>query len=273
MPATAAARRAAEVRARVGGRVYGKKGKAYEPPVRDEETIVDLGPVRERRRGKSQQAERTERPAKDLEPALQKAVTRCVGERRAAAVGAKLSRALECYDAERWGEARRLVAPLLTDLRSIPEVNVLAGRLAYRLGRWDEAAEFLEAGRGDDRSDATNLPVLIDCYRALRRYEKVDQLWEELRLLSPSPDILAEGRVSTAMSYADRGELMTAIRIMTHGTPPARPLPHHLLEWYVLGDLHDRAGDTVTAQRLFQRVAAVDPDYFDVTDRLAELGD
>jgi tetratricopeptide (TPR) repeat protein len=256
--------------------VYGKKGKPYEPPVREEEQLVDLGPVRVRpKRGSdaSSKTERVERPAKDLDPALQKAVARCVGERRAAAVGAKLARALECYDAERWGEARRLVAPLITDVRSIPEVNVLAGRLAYRLGRWDEAAEFLEAGRGDDRSDATNLPVLIDCYRALRRYERVEQLWEELRLLSPSPDILAEGRVSTAMSYADRGELMTAIRIMTHGTVPARPLPHHLLEWYVLGDLHDRAGDTVTAQRLFQRVAAVDPAYFDVSERLAELGD
>ncbi len=256
--------------------MYGKKGKPYEPPVREEEQLVDLGPVRARpKRGAdtSGKTERAERPAKDLDPALHKAVVRCVGERRAAAVAAKLSRALECYDAERWGEARRLVAPLLTDLRSMPEVNVLAGRLAYRLGRWDEAAEFLEAGRGNDRSDATNLPVLIDCYRALRRYERVEQLWEELRLLSPSPEILAEGRVSTAMSHADRGELMTAIRIMTHGTVPARPLPHHLLEWYVLGDLHDRAGDTVSAQRLFQRVAAVDPNYYDVADRLAELGD
>jgi hypothetical protein len=45
------------------------------------------------------------------------------------------------------------------------------------------------------------------------------------------------------------------------------------LEWYVLADLHDRAGDPVTAKRLFAKVAKADPEFYDVTSRLAALGD
>jgi hypothetical protein len=49
--------------------------------------------------------------------------------------------------------------------------------------------------------------------------------------------------------------------------------PHHLLEWYVLGDLHDRAGDPVSAKRFFVKVAKEDAKYFDVEARLAGLGE
>ncbi|NBO84573.1 MAG: hypothetical protein EBV14_04395 [Actinobacteria bacterium] len=60
---------------------------------------------------------------------------------------------------------------------------------------------------------------------------------------------------------------------MTHGGEPREVQPHHLLEWYVLGDLHDRAGDQVTAKKYFARVAKNDASYFDVAARLAGLGE
>ena len=47
---------------------------------------------------------------------------------------------------------------------------------------------------------------------------------------------------------------------------------HHLRQWYVLGDLHDRAGDVIDARRFFARVADVDKDFADVRQRLANLG-
>jgi hypothetical protein len=39
-----------------------------------------------------------------------------------------------------------------------------------------------------------------------------------------------------------------------------------------LGDLHDRAGDTLEATRWFERVAREDPDFVDVATRLRALG-
>ncbi len=196
-----------------------------------------------------------------------------MGERRFAFVSKQLSRALVAYDAERYKEALSVLRPVLEDLWLITEVRVLAGRLEYRSQHWKSAAEHLEFSRGSDRADMTNIPVLIDCYRALRRYELVDQLWSEMKELSPHPAVMAEGRVSTAMSYADRGDVQAAIRIMTHGGEPRQVQPHHLLEWYVLGDLYDRAGDQVTAKKLFARVAKHDASYYDVEARLAGLGE
>ena len=117
------------------------------------------------------------------------------------------------------------------------------------------------------------MPVLIDCYLGLKRYDTVDELWSELKEASPHPMIMAEGRVSAAMSYDDRHDVATAIRIMTHGTEPRQVQPHHLLEWYVLGYLHDRAGDPVSAKRFFVKVAKEDAKYFDVEARLAGLGE
>ena len=53
---------------------------------------------------------------------------------------------------------------------------------------------------------------------------------------------------------------------------PKRVRDHHLRQWYVLGDLHDRAGDPITATRFFERVAANDVEFSDVRSRLDSLG-
>jgi len=188
-------------------------------------------------------------------------------------VSAQLSRALVAYDAERYREAMSVLRPVLEDLWLINEVRVLAGRLEYRAQHWKSAAEHLEFVRGSDRTDMINMPVLIDCYRALKRYDVVEQLWTELKESSPHPAIMAEGRVSAAMSHADRGDVQSAIRIMTHGGDPRQIQPYHLLEWYVLGDLYDRAGDAVSAKKFFAKVARNDSSYFDVQERLAGLGE
>jgi tetratricopeptide (TPR) repeat protein len=204
---------------------------------------------------------------------LAREVRKAVGERRFNYVSRQLSKALSAYDAERYKEALGALQPILEDLWLVTDVRVLAGRLEYRSQHWKAAAEHLEFARASDRADMTNMPVLIDCYRALRRYEIVEQLWSEVKEHSPHLSVMAEARVSAAMSHADRGDVQTAIRVMTHGGEPREVQPHHLLEWYVLGDLHDRAGDPVTAKQFFVRVAKHDAKYFDVEARLASLGE
>ena len=288
IPQNEAQRRRAEVFARKGPRKYGKDKPFGDRPDR-EERVVDEGSVRQRRfdgdkrprrdapRGKPRGHGKQDGPLFPTPPALQEPlageVRRAVGDRRYEFVSQIVSRALVAYDAERYREALSVLAPVLEDLWLIADVRVLAGRLEYRAQHWKAAAEHLEFARGSDRADMTNIPVLIDCYRALKRYELVDELWSELKEASPHPMIMAEGRVSAAMSYADRGDLNSAIRIMTHGSEPRQVQPHHLLEWYVLGDLHDRAGDPVTAKRYFVKVAHSDAKYFDVEARLAGLGE
>jgi hypothetical protein len=292
VPQNEAQRRRAAVFARKGPRKYGKD-KPFAPRRDDTERVVDEGSTKRRRfdrddrrrdsdRGAHREKPRDARrdrsrspfPATDpLAEILAREVKRAVGERRFGFVAKQLSQAIAAYDAERYREAMKLLQPILEDLWLVAEVRVLAGRLEYKLGRWRSAAAHLEFARGSDASDMTNMPVLIDCYRALKRYDIVDRLWTEVKESSPHPALMAEARVAAAGAYADRGDLRTAIRMMTHGSEPRQVRAHHLLEWYVLGDLYDRAGDPVTAKRYFVKVAQHAADYFDVQARLASLGE
>ena len=115
-------------------------------------------------------------------------------------------------------------------------------------------------------------PVLADCYRAQRRYRRVDELWAELREASPSAAIVAEGRIVAAGALADQGDLQGALALLER--VPASPRvvrDHHLRQWYALADLYDRAGDAPRARALFRRIRDVDPSFADVSQRIANL--
>jgi tetratricopeptide (TPR) repeat protein len=142
------------------------------------------------------------------------------------------------------------------------------------MGEWRKAVTELERARDLDGS-LDHHPVLADSYRALRRYDKVEELWGELKEASPAPALMAEGRIVAAGALADQGDLRGALAIMAKGADTPRNgkiRDHHLRQWYVLGDLHDRAGDVIDARRFFGRVAQTDPDFADVRQRLAALG-
>lgn len=151
-------------------------------------------------------------------------------------------------------------------------VHELAGLVAYRAGRWRQAVTELEAAQALAPSMEL-LPVLADAYRALKRWREVDRIWADVRATSPAPQILAEARIVAAGAQADRGDLAGAVRTMQAArSVPRRVRDHHLRQWYVLGDLHDRAGDPLEATRWFEVVASHDRDFVDVLDRLRALG-
>ena len=157
--------------------------------------------------------------------------------------------AQSALDRDRLDEARRLASGLLRELPGVAAVHELAGLVAYRLGRWRDAVRELEAAQVlNPRVDL--LPVLADSYRALKRWTDVDRIWTEVRELSPSHDIMAEARIVAAGAQADRGDLTGALTTMASVTArPKRVREHHLRLWYVLGDLHDRAGNPIEATR------------------------
>jgi hypothetical protein len=84
---------------------------------------------------------------------------------------------------------------------------------------------------------------------------------------------MAEGRIVAAGALADQGRLKDAIELMQPAQkPPKKVREYHLRQWYVLGDLLDRAGDTVGAARWFKQVLAHDSDFADTRERLRALG-
>jgi tetratricopeptide (TPR) repeat protein len=229
--------------------------------VRDEaEGAVSRGSARPPR-------DRTKRPAPDVAAELNKAV----GPSSAPKLGQRLAEATKAYERERYTEARKLLKPLSERAPGSAAVRELYGLTLYRLGHWKLAVSELEAFRTLSRSSEQH-PVLADCYRALKRYREVNELWEELRIASPSAELVAEGRIVAAGAMADRGDLNGAIRLLEAGIKPAKRLkPHHVRMLYVLADVVERAGDIPRARQLFNRVADADPDFADVRTRIRAL--
>jgi tetratricopeptide (TPR) repeat protein len=211
--------------------------------------------------------DRTKRPAPEIAAELDKAV----GPKSAPKLGQRLAEATKAYERERYVEARKLLKPLSDRAPGSAAVRELYGLTLYRLGHWRLAVSELEAFRTLSRSTEQH-PVLADCYRALRRYREVAELWEELRIASPNAELVAEGRIVAAGAMADRGDLDGAVRLLEAGMKPAKRLkPHHLRMLYVLADVVERAGDIPRARQLFNRVADADPAFVDVQSRIRAL--
>jgi tetratricopeptide (TPR) repeat protein len=276
-PLTEADRRAAEVRGRRPPRA--PRDPAIEKARiegRTLETWIDEGSVRAEAAAAARRATteppraRRSSPAR-LDPGVVAEISETAGSRSADLLR-RLSSASDALDRERFDEAHRMVAPLVRQFPGVAAVHELAGLASYRSGRWSQAVTELEAARSISPSAAL-LPVLADCYRALRRWDSVEAIWQEVRAASPAHEIVAEARIVVAGSLADRGDLKAAIKLLSGATRvPKNVREHHLRQWYVLADLYDRAGDTVSAVRWFRALADIDPTYIDVVDRLRALG-
>lgn len=184
----------------------------------------------------------------------------------------RLADAAKAYERDRYRDALKLLKPLAEALPGASAVRELYGLTLYRLGRWNEATRELEAFRALEPDDYDQHPTLADCYRAKKRWKKVEELWEELRQASPSAEVVAEGRIVAAGALADQGKLADAIALLEKArTDNKRPRPHHLRLWYATADLYERAGETPRARDLFQRVFAADPELYDTADRLRSI--
>ncbi len=198
-----------------------------------------------------------------------------VGRDNASRLGERMAAAARAYERDRYAEAFRITKNLVEQVPESAAARELHGLVCYRLGRWTQAIGHLEAARRLDGDDPSQLPVMMDCHRALHRHRRVAALWEELRAASPSPDILAEGRMVLASDLADQRKLNAAVEVLA-SAGAARNLRHpsdrHLRQWYVLADLYERAGDAAHARELFGRVATADPDLADAAERYDALG-
>lgn len=191
---------------------------------------------------------------------------------RAAVLQAKVQDAQGALERERFGDARRMVTTVLREAPDMSSAQEILGLSQYRLGNYRQAAVALERFR-ELGGGVTNHPVLADCYRAMRQWDRIEPLWDELRAASPSAALVAEGRIVVAGALADRGDIAAAIALLRPSERvPSRVRDHHLRLWYVLADLYDRHGEPTKARSLFGRIRAHAGDFADVDERLRALG-
>ena len=278
-PRNEAERRRAAVRARGGGAV--RKDLEQTPVSREPESWIDEGPVEGtgvqpvvgNRKGVAPRRNVSARVKDEIEldPHVKADVVKILEPRRAVRLSERLKLAQVALERERYSEAKRIAKSLTKELSGVAAVHEVIGLASYRMGQWRDATAALELARSL-RIRTEDMPVLADCYRAQRRWSDCDAVWAELKELSPSPEVMAEGRMVVAGSLADRGELKDAIDLMLRVVEiPRRVHEHHLKQWYVLGDLYDRAGNVQKAREFFQRVALHDTEFADVSERLKAL--
>jgi tetratricopeptide (TPR) repeat protein len=180
--------------------------------------------------------------------------------------------AADAFAHDREREALRILRPLREQAADSPSVRELCGLCHYRIGNYAAAAKELAAYAELSGSVDQN-PVLMDCYRALKRWRKVEELWLELAQVSPSAGLVVEGRIVNAGALADQGRLPEALALLRKRAEHVKaPAEHHLRLWYALGDIEERAGNLARARELFHQVRKADPAFSDVAERLAALG-
>ena len=274
VPQTAAQRKREEVRERTGGRRT--KDVPDKAPDHVSEQWIDEGSTRQRReRVVASVSKKRTRKVRALDSVVEE-FEKALGKRH----GKYLQRyeaALAAFEAQRYKEARIALTPLARECSDVGAVHDLLGLCLYREENFARAIEALEVAQRINGSQVFNHAVLADCHRALKNYERVDQLWTELKDASPHPELVAEGRIVYAGSLVDRGRLEEARDVMEKVSPasskPSKGLSeYHLRQWYVLADIFDRLGDVVNARRIFEAILAVDTHFADVPERLATLG-
>lgn len=255
------------------------------------EEVVDEAPRRGRRRlvddsdpdampaGRARPETRTSRTSSKetvLPSEVVNELAAALGRDNATKLTERMAQGARAYERDRYTEAFRITKNIVEQVPESAAARELHGLVCYRLGRWTQAIGHLEAARRlDGDEDTSQLPVMMDCHRALHRHRRVAALWEELKASSPSPDILAEGRMVLASDLADQRKLNAAVEVLA-SAGAAKNLRHpsdrHIRQWYVLADLYERAGDAAHARELFGRVAAADPELADAADRYTALG-
>jgi len=208
----------------------------------------------------------------DLAEEVRQQLSRAVGTARSERVERRLREAADDFEHERFGDANRVLKKLSDEAPTVAAVRELYGLTLYRQEKWRAAAKELEAYRllsgGVDQ-----LPVLADCYRAMRQWAMVDELWQELGAASPDAATVTEGRIVVAGAHADRGDLTGALALLTQGWRfPQNPKIHHLRRAYALADVYERLGEVPRARDLFARIEAAEPGFADVDRRLRSLG-
>jgi tetratricopeptide (TPR) repeat protein len=271
-----------------------KRGRPSSGPRRVEpdevwvfEAVVDDGRSRSGRSGPERDADfapsgpgvagatRSRAKEASLPPEVMNELAAAVGRDDANKLSERMEAAARAYERDRYAEAFRITKNIVEKVPESAAARELHGLVCYRLGRWTQAIGHLEAARRLDDDDTSQIPVMMDCHRALHRHRRVAALWEELRASSPSPDILAEGRMVLASDLADQRKLNAAVEVLA-SAGAAKNLRHpsdrHVRQWYVLADLYERAGDAAHARELFGRVASADPELADAAERYATLG-
>ena len=190
-------------------------------------------------------------------------------DRREAAI-THLSRGVSDFADERFGAAYEQLKRAKDLAPQAATIRELLGLSAYHLERWDEALRELRTFRRIS-GEASQMPVELDCLRALGRPEDVEKTYRQLQELDHHPETDDEARVVFASSLLDRGLVADAWKVIKPGRLVANPRPSLLRRWFVAARVAVAGGELDAARRLADGIAEQEPDFPGLDDLQAEI--
>ncbi|MFN8015116.1 MAG: hypothetical protein U0R17_00730 [Acidimicrobiia bacterium] len=193
------------------------------------------------------------------------------GKARAEKAISQLNEAIEAYENSRERDALRIIKPLYEKYPQALGLLELYGMCLYANSKYKQALQVLTEFT-EKTSSYDQYPLLMDIYRYEKNYEKVNSLWDELGAVSPSGEVVAEGRIVHSQSLAEQGKISEALKHLRKKVKPlSRPKPYHLRLWYCLADLEERAGNIIEARNWFNKISKFDKNFADVNYRINQL--
>ncbi len=174
----------------------------------------------------------------------------------------------EALDEGDLSAAKRMLLWARSAAARSPSVREALGVTLYLLEEFSAAErELLAYRRLSGRRDQNHL--IADCARAAGRPDRVAQYVAEMRPEDVGEARWVEGLLVLAGDRADRGDLDGALAALGHADlRPANVRPHHARLWYLAAELHERKGEPDEARDYLEAIAALEPDFLDVAQRL-----
>ncbi len=183
-----------------------------------------------------------------------------------------LKQAGEAYERDRYEDALRLARKLDSLVPDIPANLELLGLTQYRMGRYESALRTLRK-HFKLTDDPSQMPVMMDCARALGKNVELEHWWSLLRAASPSREIVTEGRIVYCGFLADSEQFDKAEALLkqavTRELNPAKLSA--IRQKYLLGMVYERQGDIAQAREVYSEILRVDRGAYDIAERLAGL--
>lgn len=199
-------------------------------------------------------------PAGELPRWVRDEITRTAPKDRREPALVHLSKAVSEFADERYGAAFEQLKRAKDLAPQAATIRELLGLSAYHLERWDEALRELRTFRRIT-GEASQIPVEMDCLRALGRPEDVSKTYRQFQKLDHYPEADDEARVVFASDLLDRGQVADAWNIIKPGRLIANPRPSLLRRWFVAARVAMAADDLEAAQKFASAIAEQEPEF------------
>lgn len=183
-------------------------------------------------------------------------MTRSTPKERRAAVLQELEHAADAFAAERYKQAAASLRKAKAGSSRVATIRELLGLSAYNLGNWDEALKELRAFRRMS-GETDQMPIELDCLRALGRSEDVDKTYALLLELGGGRDTDNEARVVYGSHLLDEGRIEESWKVV-NSKLVANPPESLVRRWAVAARVAHAAGDEGAVDKMLAAIRAED---------------